>query len=148
MNTFKNIISLLVLSFFIIIAIGSSDDSSSSSISYLNNSSISNNHVIADCTVKFIVNADQVARDIAGVNYKLLKNKYPEASTIDLKINLSYTNSYGEKKVKYLGTCSQDSKDVSNIRRYTSASNYKYSDNGTMDCFSVLYKHARLLGLY
>ena len=89
----------------------------------------------------FTENHGKISGIIYGATSKKIRNylvnKYPEASSMSLTVNLKSINKYGEDQKRSLGVCEMNSKDVRNLRRYTSAAMYNYSDDSAQDCLEV-----------
>ena len=46
-------------------------------------------------------------------------------------------NKYGEDQTREIGVCELNSKDVKNLRKYTSQAMYTYSEDSALDCLEV-----------
>ena len=103
----------------------------------VDSSRLSGSEVIAECTVQYITTKENVVRQISGIAYRLLVDKYPDASSMSLTVNLKSINKYGEDQKRSLGVCEMNSKDVRNLRRYTSEAMYNYSEDSALDCVEV-----------
>jgi len=95
--------------------------------------------VYATAYVGYGVNAEYCAKNVLNVAHSLMTNKYKNASSLVLKYGIDYTNKYGEKKKKLIGTFKPN---MSELRRYKSSHDYSYGELGDGAMIMMEFQYA------